>query len=39
MGVTVQDVVAELESGALKGRKIGSAWRISQESLNEFLRG
>ncbi|MEN5179870.1 SPFH and helix-turn-helix domain-containing protein [Comamonas odontotermitis] len=39
LGVTVQDVVAELESGALKGRKIGSAWRISQESLNEFLRG
>ena len=39
LGVTAQDVVAELESGALKGRKIGSAWRISQESLNEFLRG
>lgn len=39
LGVTVQDVVTELESGALKGRKIGSAWRISQESLNEFLRG
>ena len=39
LGVTPQDVVAELESGALKGRKIGSAWRISQESLNEFLRG
>ena len=39
LGVTVQDVVAELESGALKGRKIGSAWRISQESLNEFLKG
>ena len=39
LGVTVQDVVAELESGALKGRKIGAAWRISQDSLNEFLRG
>lgn len=39
LGVTAQDVLAELESGALKGRKIGSAWRISQESLNEFLRG
>ena len=39
LGVTVQDVMTELESGALKGRKIGSTWRISQESLNEFLRG
>ena len=39
LGVGVQDVLAELESGALKGRKIGSAWRISQEALSEFLRG
>ena len=39
LGVSPQDVLAELESGALKGRKIGSAWRISQESLNEFLKG
>ena len=39
LGVAVADVMAEIESGALKARKIGSAWRISQESLNEFLRG
>ena len=39
LGVSVQDVLAEIEAGNLKARKIGSAWRISQDALNEFLRG
>ena len=26
-----------LEAGALKGAKIGRAWRISEESLRDFL--
>ena len=34
-----QDVLAELEAGNLKGRKIGSAWRIAQAALDEFLAG
>ena len=39
LGVEVADVVAELEAGNLKGRKIGSAWRIAQAALDEFLAG
>ncbi len=38
LGVTEADVLLSLESGDLKGRKIGSAWRISQGALEEFLR-
>ena len=38
LGVSEADVVAELESGALKGKKIGSTWRISRAALDEFLR-
>ena len=33
------DVLTELEAGNLKGRKIGSAWRIAQAALDEFLAG
>ena len=39
LGVEVADVLAELEAGNLKGRKIGSAWRIAQAPLDEFLAG
>ena len=39
LGVEVADVLAELEAGSLKGRKIGSAWRIAQAALDEFLAG
>ena len=39
LGVEVTDVVAELEAGNLKGRKIGANWRIGQAALDEFLRG
>ena len=39
LGVTPADVLQELEAGTLKGRKIGSQWRIPQAALNEFLNG
>lgn len=39
LGVGLADVMAEIESGHLKARKIGSNWRIAQSALDEFLRG
>ncbi|GAB6195333.1 SPFH domain-containing protein [Lysobacter xanthus] len=39
LGVSVEDVVATLEKGELKGRRIGNAWRIARASLDEYLRG
>ncbi|NPA06773.1 MAG: helix-turn-helix domain-containing protein [Chloroflexi bacterium] len=37
--VSPQDVIAAIEAGELKARKIGSAYRISREALEKFLRG
>ncbi len=37
--VSAEDVVAAIEAGDLKARKIGNAYRISKESLNDFLKG
>ncbi len=37
LGVTEADVTASLESGDIKGKKIGSAWRVTKSALNEFL--
>jgi len=37
LGVTEADVVQALEGGELKGKKIGSAWRINRAALDEFL--
>jgi excisionase family DNA binding protein len=37
LGVTEADVVASLEAGDLKGKKIGSQWRITRSALAEFL--
>lgn len=39
LGVSEADVMQTLESGDLKGRKIGSQWRITREALNAFLKG
>ena len=39
LGVSPADVMQELEAGNLKGRKIGSQWRIAQEALDQFLKG
>ena len=37
--VSEEDVIAAITAGDLKARKLGSAYRISKESLEEFLRG
>ncbi len=38
LGVTEADVLATLDKGDLKGKKIGSAWRVTKASLDEFLK-
>jgi excisionase family DNA binding protein len=37
--VAEEDVVAAIEAGDLRARKLGSAYRISKKALNEFLGG
>ena len=37
LGVTEADVLATLESGDLKGKKIGVTWRITRTALDAFL--
>ncbi|MBE0699757.1 MAG: SPFH domain-containing protein [Anaerolineaceae bacterium] len=37
--VSEEDVVAAIQAGDLKARKIGSAYRISREALDAFLKG
>ena len=37
--VAAEDVVAAIEAGDLKARKIGSAYRISKDALQDFLNG
>ena len=38
LGVTENDVMTALGDGSLKGKKIGSAWRITRGALDEFLK-
>ena len=38
LGVSEADVVSTLEAGELKGKKIGTQWRVSSEALTEFLK-
>jgi excisionase family DNA binding protein len=38
LGVTEADVLASLEAGDLKGRKIGSQWRLTRAQLAQFLQ-
>jgi excisionase family DNA binding protein len=38
LGVADADVLATLEKGELKGKKIGSTWRVSKVALDEFLK-
>jgi excisionase family DNA binding protein len=38
LGVTETDVLAALAEGSLKGKKIGTAWRITRTALEEFLK-
>ncbi len=37
LGVTEADVISSIETGDLKGKKIGSAYRISRAALDAFL--
>jgi excisionase family DNA binding protein len=37
LGVAEADVMTVLESGDLKGKKIGSSWRISREALKAYM--
>lgn len=37
--VSEEDVIAAITAGELKAKKIGSAYRISKEALEEFLKG
>jgi excisionase family DNA binding protein len=37
--VSEEDVVAAIEAGDLKARKIGAAYRISKDALESFLKG
>jgi excisionase family DNA binding protein len=38
LGVSENDVVAALTEGSLKGKKIGTAWRITKSALEDFLK-
>jgi excisionase family DNA binding protein len=38
LGVSEADVLETLEKGDLKGRRIGSAWRVTRPALDEFLK-
>lgn len=38
LGVTEADVLASLEKGDLKGKKIGSTWRITKTAIDQFLQ-
>jgi excisionase family DNA binding protein len=37
--VSEEDIIAAITAGDLKARKIGNAYRISKEALEEFLKG
>ena len=37
--VSEEDVVAAITSGDLKAKKIGNAYRISKEALDDYLKG
>jgi len=38
LGVSEADVIATIDAGELKGRKIGSAYRVTRAALDEFLK-
>jgi excisionase family DNA binding protein len=37
--VSEEDVLAAITAGDLKAKKIGTAYRISKDALDEFLKG
>jgi excisionase family DNA binding protein len=38
LGVSEADVITSLEAGDLKGKKIGTQWRVTRTALAEFLK-
>ena len=38
LGVAESDVLSILEAGDLKGKKIGTQWRVTHDAVNTFLR-
>jgi len=38
LGVSEADVIASLEAGDLKGKRIGSQWRITKAAIADFLK-
>src|SRR5262245_14027783 len=38
LGVTEAEVIASLEGGDLKGKKIGTQWRLTRAQLAQFLQ-
>src|SRR5688572_17564917 len=38
LGVSEADVIASLEAGDLKGKKIGSQWRLTRAQIADFLK-
>jgi excisionase family DNA binding protein len=38
LGVAESDVIASLEAGDLKGKRVGTQWRITKTALAEFLK-
>ncbi len=38
LGVSEADVLATLDAGDLKGKKIGSSWRITKAAIDDFLK-
>ena len=38
LGVTEADVLQALGDGSLKGKRIGSAWRITRSAIEDFLK-
>src|SRR5262249_31657582 len=39
LGVSEADVVASLDAGDLKGKKIGTQWRVTRGAVDAFLNG
>jgi excisionase family DNA binding protein len=38
LGVAESDVTASLEAGDLKGKKIGTQWRVTRAAVDAFLK-
>ena len=39
LGVAESDVMSSLDAGDLKGRKIGTQWRVTRAAVDTFLKG